>query len=111
MAKLPHADSAIIDERKITAYLLDRAHPFGGAKAAFFGRFGFTTEGWQVLRDALLAHAQDHEVAESRHTRHGQVYEVEGPLAAPDGRMPGVRVVWMIRNGEELPRLVTAVPS
>jgi len=36
MAKLPNAEQAFIDARKITAYLLNRAHPFGGAKAVFF---------------------------------------------------------------------------
>jgi len=36
MAKLPNAEQAFIDARKITGSLLNRAHPFGGAKAAFF---------------------------------------------------------------------------
>ncbi len=111
MAKLPSYELAIIDERKLTAYLLDRAHRFGGPKAVFFESFGYSAENWQVLRDAILAHAGDHEVDQSQPTRHGQVYEVVGPLAAQDGRSPLVRVVWMIRNGEDRPRLVTVVPS
>jgi hypothetical protein len=36
MAKLPNAEQAIINEPKITAYLLNRAPRCGGAKAAFF---------------------------------------------------------------------------
>lgn len=107
MAKLPNAEQAIIDARKITAYLLNRAHPFGGAKAAFLEHFGFTAENWE----ALLAHAGDHEIAHQYEARHGQTFEIVGPLATPDGRNPTVRVVWMIRSGETYPRLVTSVPS
>jgi len=111
MAKLHNAEQAIIDEPKITAYLLNRAHPFGGAKAAFFERFGFVHENWHALRDALLSHADDHEIAHQYEARHGQIFEIIGPLATPDGRNPTVRVVWMVRKGEAYPRLVTAVPS
>ena len=111
MAKLPGSESAIIDERKITAYLLNRQHPLGGPKAAFFESFGFFADDWRLLRDALAAHARDNDIARSHHARHGVVFEIVGPLPAPDGRAPMVLVAWMIRNGEELPRLVTAVPS
>ena len=111
MAKLPNVEQAFIDARKITAYLLDRVHPFGGPKAAFFERFGFAADNWELLRNALLAHAKDHDIARSYAGHYGQVFEIAGPVATPDGRKPVVRVVWMIRQGEAYPRLVTAVPS
>jgi filamentous hemagglutinin len=111
MAKLPNIDQAIIEKRKITAYLLDRGHPLGGPKAVFFERFGFSAADWQRFRDALLAHARANDIARSYRARHGQVYEVTGPLATPDGREPTVLVAWMVREGEDRPRLVTAVPS
>jgi len=111
MAKLPNVEQAYIDARKITAYLLNTAHPFGGAKAAFFKRFEFGAENWELLRDALLAHAKYHEIARSYAGHYGQVFEIAGPLATPDGRNPAVWVVWMIRHGEAFPRLVIAVPS
>jgi filamentous hemagglutinin len=111
MATLPNVDRAIIDERKLTGYLLNRAHRFGGGKAAFFERFGFTAGDWKTLRDALIAHARDNEVGNSDTRRHGQIYEITGPLATPDGRNPTVLVAWMIRHGETEPRLVTAVPA
>ena len=40
----------------------------------------------------------------------GARYVVEGIMAAPDGRAPGVRSVWFIRTGEDAPRFVTAYP-
>ncbi|MBV1695376.1 MAG: hypothetical protein KGP27_13030 [Hyphomicrobiales bacterium] len=111
MAKLPNIEQAVIDERKITAYLLDRSHRFGGPKARFFESFGFTVDRWIWLRDALLAHARVNDITSSYRGRHGQVYEVVGALPTPDGRNPTVLVVWMIRHGEDQPRLVTAMPS
>jgi len=63
------------------------------------------------LRLALLAHAGANEVSDSRKTDFGQIYEVNGWLNAPDGRNPFVLVAWTIADGDDRPRLVTAVPS
>ena len=38
--KLPNAENAYVEERKITAYLLDPEHEEGGSKARFFLAFG-----------------------------------------------------------------------
>ena len=109
--RLPNAERATVSTAKITHYLLARGHPRGGPKAAFFESFGFALDRWQELRDAILAHAQTGAVVGTQTTPYGQVYEVNGLLGAPDGRNPVVLVVWMIRSGEDFPRLVTAVPS
>lgn len=108
--KLPNLARAIVPEEKITAYLLDSTHPKGKQKAAFFTRFGFSMAQWEVLAEALLAHARLYEVASQRESPHGTNYAVEGALPSPDGRNPGVRVVWFIPRGEETPSFVTAYP-
>lgn len=94
----------------MTHYLLSSGHPEGGSKAAFFLRFGFTAEAWEVFAQALLAHAAMHEVTEVGDTEFGRQYVVEGALQAPDGQSPAVRVVWFIGHGEDWPRLATAYP-
>ena len=111
MPPLPNADRALIDPRKITDYLLSPTHRFGAAKAAFFASFGFSARDWQTLKDALLAHASAHAIDRQFSTAFGEVYELVGPLATPDGRNPTVLVAWMVRNGEDFPRFVTAVPA
>jgi hypothetical protein len=109
--KLPNADEAIVPERKITHYLLDDNHPLGGPKSAFFKRFGFSADQPVVLAAALSAHASAHNVAFSRTTTRGRIYEISGILEAPDGRMPVVRTVWIIRADETVPCFVTAMPD
>lgn len=111
MPLVPNAHLARIDERKVTQYLFSRTHRHGGAKAMFFESFGFILSDTQPFRDAILAHAAAYQVTSSYPTSFGQVYEVVGPLDTPDGRNPTVLVVWMIRTGEQAPRLVTVVPS
>lgn len=108
--KLPEHEHAVVSERKITAYLLSLTHRDGRSKAAFFIRFGFTTDDWEALAHALLRHAADHSVAETEETPFGTNYVIEGPLLAPDGRSPQVRVVWCIATGEHIPHLATAYP-
>ena len=109
--RLPNADRAIVADRKITHYLLTHDHPRGRDKAAFFESFGFGRETWPRLRDALIDHAKHNPVVSSAMTPFGGAFEVNGPLATPDGGTPYVLVVWMIRAGEDFPRLLTAVPS
>jgi hypothetical protein len=91
-------------------YLLSARHPGGQAKASFLESFGFRTQEWRVLRDAVIAHATANEVTASHHTRFGIRYEIDGPLPTPDGRAPTVRVVWFVDQQDNVPRLVTLVP-
>ncbi|MBP8972301.1 MAG: hypothetical protein KBH93_00385 [Anaerolineae bacterium] len=108
--KLPYSEQAVVPEEKLTTYLLDETHQEGRGKALFFQRFGFSVAQWEVLAQALLAHAHEHQVVKTEGTKFGTRYVVEGALATPVGRRPAVRVVWFIRSGESAPRLVTAYP-
>lgn len=110
MKRLPNADAAIVDETKVTGYLLSTTHPYGRTKAEFFREFGFVAEDWQALRQALREHALSHPVESVKETPFGRKYIVNGPLATPGGRKPRIRTVWFIEQGEQTPRLVTAYP-
>ena len=45
LVKLPNAEQAIVESRKITHYLLSETHPDGKSKENFFSRFGFIPTG------------------------------------------------------------------
>jgi len=107
---LPNAADAVVDETKITEYLLSDTHPDGRNKAEFFQRFGFQREKWQVLAEALRRHGAVHPVTGTVQSPYGTRYVVEGMLESPDGRNPLLRTVWIVEIGDSRPRLVTAYP-
>jgi hypothetical protein len=110
MPRLPYLDRAVVSEDKIVSCLLSVRHSGGRAKARFLENFGFRVQDWRVLRDAIVNHAAANDISASHQTRFGTRYEIDGPLPAPDGRAPIVRVVWFVESQESIPRLVTLVP-
>jgi hypothetical protein len=107
---LPRAEDAVVEESKVRGYLLNFDHDDGKHKAEFFSRFGFSSDRWEELAEALRSHAIRNDVTKAVGSPYGVRYVVEGPMKAPDGREPDVRTVWIIDEGEELPRVVTAYP-
>jgi hypothetical protein len=107
---LPDRERAYVDRTKITDYLLSLSHPDGRSKAEFFSRFGFEVGEWQALADALRAVAQSNPVVQIVESPYGVRYTIDGLLAAPDGRTPRVRTVWIAEPEGAGPRLITAHP-
>ena len=108
--KLPNLEHAIIPEHKIIGYLLSLSHRDGRGKAVFFLRFGFSSDAWQGMAEALQQHAVENPGVRIEDSPFGQRYVVERPITAPDGRRPIIRVIWFVEAGEEIPKLVTAYP-
>ena len=109
--KLPQADKAVVDQEKITGYLLNAAPPDNGGKAAFFQGLGFKPDDWLQLADAFRRLAESGEVHNSMATPHGHKYIVDGLVESPNGKSPVVRTVWIVDMGFDTPRLVTAYPQ
>lgn len=108
--RLPSTDEAVIPKAKVADYLLSLSHPDGRGKAIFFMRFGFNTQTWETLADALREHARANDVTKTEATPFGTRYVVEGALTAPDARSPNVRTVWFMDAKGNVPRFVTAYP-
>lgn len=111
MAIMPNAANCQVPVAKLLGYLLSHAHPDGAPKAKFLESFGFSRQHPNVLSAALLAHSVTFDVASERQTEYGQMFEIIGRIGSPDGRNPFVKVVWMIADDDDRPRLVTLVPS
>lgn len=109
--KPPNHKNAIVSPPKIVDYLLNLSSENGKTKAHFFMAFGFTIEEWEQLAEALIRHASTHEVAKVElRPPFGIHYVVDGTLETPDKRNPAVRVVWIIDEGDDFPRLISAYP-
>ncbi len=109
--RLPDADRASVDDRKITRYLLSESHPVGRTKAAFFRRLGFRTRSWRLLRDGLVDHARAAPVIATFETDFGKKYIIEGLIVGPNGQIARLRAVWFVDPGKSAPRFVTAYPA
>lgn len=109
--KLPNAERAVIDPRKLRDYALSPVHPVGRFKAAFFGRLGFSTENWESLDLELRRMALQESAEPNERTEFGQKYLVRGIITGPTGVSAEIRSVWIILDGEQVPRLVTIYPE
>lgn len=108
--KLPYYENVVVRPDKITAYLLSESHPNGRHKGSFFMRFGFSINNWQQLSNALLKHAEEHEIAGVEPSPFGTRYIIEGNMESPDMRNPRIRSVWFIETESVIPYFVTAYP-
>lgn len=99
-----------VAREKVTRYLLDPTSPDGAAKARFFMAFGFDPADPDILVEALRLHGTSNPIAESYRDRWGEHVNVVGPLACPNGARPTILTGW-IKDGDGLPRLVTAFPA
>ena len=104
--KLPNGDRAIVDHRKLQEYCLNTARPRGRNKARVFASVGIRQADAQVLREALLEAARNADARPGIANPYGQRYIVDFDLVCK-GRTVRVRSAWILRIGEDLPRLTS----
>jgi len=105
--KLPHGDRAEVDLRKLDAYCLSNTHPVGQHKAAvFLAVLGLTAVDAPALRSRLLQAAVDGEVVVERVDEFGDRFRLDFAMTTQAGEAT-IRSAWIIRAGEDFPRLTT----
>ena len=108
--KIQNADQAHIPREKLQDYLLSEAHPVGRFKTKFFRSLGFERTDWRALKVEILS-MLDNEAKEKERTEYGQKYEVRSTIQGPSGKRADVVSVWIILEGEDFPRFITAYPG
>jgi len=107
-SKLPNADKAIIDPRKITGYALNTEHPVGGNKAKVFqSALGFNQSNADELIKKIQQGVCENPATPGKCDEHGQRYTVDIPMTGPNGQTATVRTGWIIDSGQSIPRLAT----
>lgn len=104
--KLPNGERAIVDSRKLREYCLNPDHPRGRNKARVFASAGIRQADAEELRTALLAAATHAEAQPGAVNPYGQRYIVDFDLIRGD-RTVRIRSSWIVRVGEESPRLTS----
>lgn len=104
--KMPGAEAAIVDPRKLTAYCLNPEHPRGKHKARVFATLGFTADNADELRAALLKAAASGDALPAASDQFGDRYVLEFEIEGPQGKGV-IRSTWIVRRGERAPRLTS----
>ncbi len=106
--KLPNAGNAIVDLVKLTDYCLSPDHPRGKHKARVFeSACGLTAEHAELLRQQLLDAAEESDAVETGSDAHGRRFVIECKVQGPSGEA-AVRTAWILLQGEDIPRFVSA---
>ncbi len=104
--KLPNGEHAIVDIRKLLDYCLNSEHPRGRNKARVFAAVGIREADAEELKTALLAAAAEAEAELGVANVFGQRYIVDFELVR-QGRSVTIRSTWIVRIGDNLPRLTS----
>jgi hypothetical protein len=107
MAKLPNAENAIVEVRKLRDYCLSPDHPRGRHKARVFASaLGLTAEDAEEVREALLSAALSGEADPAQEDEFGKRYVLDFEMKTGAGTAT-VRSGWIVRRGEDVPRLTS----
>jgi hypothetical protein len=100
--KLPNAEQAIVDLRKLRQYCFNPEHPRGQHKARVFRRaLGWTAGQAEAVRVKLLE-AAVFLGADDYGQRYALDFRVQGT-----GEPVTIRSLWIIRYGESVPRFAS----
>lgn len=106
--KLPNGEHAVVDIRKLRDYCLNSQHPRGRNKARVFASVGIREADAEELRTALLAAVSNAQAQLGVAHPHGHRYVVDFDVVR-QGRIIRIRSAWIVRTGENLPRLTSYV--
>jgi len=105
--KIPNADRAVVDIRKLRDYSLDPAHRTGKHKAHVFSAvLGMADDDAEVLRDVLLKAVREYEAELGLKDDYGQRYQVDFPLEWK-GKRAMIRSAWIVEPDVPYPRLTS----
>jgi hypothetical protein len=105
--KLPSANRAVVEIEKLRDYCLNVNHPRGRHKARVFATaLGITAGDSEELRQAILSAVTTEEATPTEHDEYGQRYVVDFTMAR-QGRQADIRTAWIVRSGEDAPRLTS----
>jgi len=109
--KIPNNNLSFVADNKITDYLLSDIHEIGKHKADFFKRFGFDISDVDTFKGSLIQHSIDRDIEKTKDSNFGVKYELKCEIKTPDERNPCIVTVWIVENGQEEPKLITAYPA
>jgi hypothetical protein len=104
---MPNADRAVVELSKLRDYCLSAVHPRGRHKARVFeSALGLTAADAEQLQAAILDAAGSDQAIAAAQDDYGQRYILDVIVSGPTGTAT-VRSAWIVRAGEDFPRLTS----
>ncbi len=108
--KIPNADLALVDIRKLSDYCLNPMHDEGKHKARLFtAALDMTADHAEELRSVLLQVVKTQDAKLGRRDEFGQRYTVDFPFDWR-GKRAMIRSGWIVEHDSQIPRLTTCYP-
>jgi hypothetical protein len=105
--KLPNGENAVVDSAKLRNYCLSEDHLRGRHKARVFAAaLGLTAKHAEELQAALLQAAKIEDAIATNQDEYGQRFVVDFTMKGPIAEAR-VRSSWIVRTGEDFPRLTS----
>ena len=108
--RLPNAEQARIDSRKLRDYALNPEHVSGRYKAAFFAQMGYTAENWERLEKDIREQHLKQTAEPGKPSKFGRKFTITAELPGPIETRQ-VTTVWIIKTGNDFAELVTLLPA
>ena len=105
--KLPSSDRAVVDINKLRNYCLNQNHSKGKHKARVFASvLGITASDAEELQEILLRVAITNDAIPLEEDDYGKRYRLDFVMRR--GELQGtIRSGWIVRTGEDFPRLTS----
>ena len=105
--KLPNGHKAVVALEKLRDYCLNPRHQRGRHKARVFAAsLGLTAQDAERLRDLLIEAARHADAVPTERDAYGQRYTVDCHTQGRGGPV-WIRSNWIVRCGEDFPRLTS----
>ena len=108
--RIPNAERAVVDIRKLRDYCLNPQHDKGKHKARLFtSLLGMDSDDAEELRNTLLETVKTQDAQLGETDAYGQRYTLDFTLNWR-GKQARIRSAWIIETGSDIPKLTTAFP-
>jgi hypothetical protein len=107
---IPNADRATIASDKLAGYLLNVSHKRGASKARLLLNLGYRSDAPQALESDLRTQHLSLEATRTSKNAYGVLYEIDGPITTPSGRIVRFCSIWQVDTGTDVPRFITMYP-
>lgn len=107
-AKLPNYKNAVIPDKKLTDYALNKNHPIGKNKAIAFEKYlGYNIDNREMLLTEVQNGLKNNIASKRAETAYGTPFEVRMLITGANGKKAHIKTAWILDKESNKPRLTS----